>query len=179
VNRAVFLDRDGVINVSLRRGNSLHAPLLLDDVVICPGVPEALASLKRAGFLLIVVTNQPDVARGVGRREDVAAIHAYMKQTLPLDAIRVCFHVDADRCACRKPQPGMLLAEATDREIRLDRSFMVGDRWRDIEAGIRAGCRTILVESGVVEEKLVHPDWTTDSLANAAEWILAEPHEGP
>ena len=176
-NKAVFLDRDGVLNASIDRGGVSSAPLTLADLQILDDVPAGLATLKAAGFQLIVVTNQPAVRRGRGRLEDIHAIHAHMRQVLPLDAIRVCFHDDDDRCQCRKPHPGMLIAEASDRRIDLSQSYLVGDRWRDIEAGKRAGCRTILIASrfpGDKDDTFVQPDHTADNLLLAADWILSQ-----
>ena len=173
INKAVFLDRDGVLNRSTVRDGQLRPPASVDQLEILPGVAEALALLKRAGYLLIVVTNQPDVARGRARREDVEAIHEQLLVTLPLDAIDVCFHDDADDCACRKPRPGMLLNAAAHRHIDLRLSYIVGDRWRDVEAGRRANCRTILVDSGFREQVLMSPDHAVSSLLEATDWILS------
>jgi D-glycero-D-manno-heptose 1,7-bisphosphate phosphatase len=150
----------------------LYSPFSVSDLDILPGVPEALASLHAAGYLLIVTTNQPDVARGRGRREQVEEIHVKLRRELPLDDIRVCYHDDEARCACRKPQPGMIFAAATEHEVQLDRSFMVGDRWRDIGAGRRAGCTTILVNR-YPEPTRLEPDIELADLAAAARWILA------
>jgi len=176
VNRAVFLDRDGVITRALVRDGKPYAPVLLAEVEIAPGVPGALDRLRRAGLLLIVVTNQPDVARGRASREDVDAIHARLRQTLPLDDVLVCYHDDGDGCACRKPAPGMLYAAAVEREIALGGSYLIGDRWRDIEAGHRAGCTTILVDSGHDEGVTVEPDVRMPDLDRAASWIVT--HRG-
>jgi D-glycero-D-manno-heptose 1,7-bisphosphate phosphatase len=170
--RAVFLDRDGVINRAIVRDGKPFPPASLDDLEILPGVPQALTRLHDAGFRLIVVTNQPDVAKGTRTRRVVDDIHAHMAATLPLDDIRVCFHEDKDGCACRKPKAGMLLDAARDAGVSLTGSFMVGDRWRDIDAGRIAGCRTIFIDYGY-DERLSHqPDATVGSLAEAADWIL-------
>ena len=173
MRRAVFLDRDGVLNRVVQRAGRPFVPSSLDELEILPGVDEALGRLRAAEFLLIGATNQPDVARGLVSRESVEAIHEFMRKRLPLDDIRVCYHVDGDRCACRKPQPGMLFAAAVARQIRLHRSFMIGDRWRDIGAGKAAGCTTILV-NGLPEEHAPHvsPDIELPDLPAAAEWIL-------
>ena len=171
--RAVFLDRDGVINRAYVRDGVSRPPASADALEILPGVPEALARLRRAGFRLIVVTNQPDVARGTQTREAVEAIHARLMAALPLDEIRVCYHDDADGCPCRKPKTG---AADPGRRRRISAaSIMVGDRWRDIEAGRRAGCATVLVESGGHEPLAHEPDVRVASLAEAADWILARP----
>jgi D-glycero-D-manno-heptose 1,7-bisphosphate phosphatase len=173
LNRAVFLDRDGVINRPVIRNGLPFPPESVQDLEVLPGVPEALALLRAAGFRLVVVTNQPDVARGRQTRAEVEAIHASLTRTLPLDAVKVCYHDDADGCTCRKPLPGMLVQAAADMGLDLSRSYMVGDRWRDIEAGERAGTTTILIENEYPEKKPGKPAATVGSLREAAEWILA------
>ena len=173
MRRAVFLDRDGVINREIFRNGHAQAPFTLADVEILPGVPDALDRLRRAGFLLIVVTNQPDVVRGSAWRHEIEAIHSRLRQTLPLDDIRVCYHDDADGCACRKPSPGMVYAAAVEHDIALADSYLVGDRWRDVGAGRRAGCTTILVHSDRHEPTTIEPDVRMGDLGEAAPWILA------
>jgi D-glycero-D-manno-heptose 1,7-bisphosphate phosphatase len=172
LNRAVFLDRDGVLNATIMRNGQPTAPFLLDELQIVPGVPEALTALRAAGFQLIVVTNQPDVVRGHAVKADVEAINASMLARLPLDEIRVCYHDTGDGCACRKPKPGMLIAAAVEREIELARSFLVGDRWRDIGAGKAAGCTTILVNAFPGETK-AEADVEFPDLSAAVDWITA------
>lgn len=171
--RAVFLDRDGVLNAPVVRGGLPYAPATVEQLEILPGVQAALADLKRAGFVLLVVTNQPDVARGKVSRAEVDATHEALRATLPLDAVYTCCHDDADRCACRKPAPGMLLQGAREWDVDLRRSFMVGDRWRDTEAGVAAGCTTIFVDHGWNEKQPERYDARVSSLAEAAAWILA------
>jgi D-glycero-D-manno-heptose 1,7-bisphosphate phosphatase len=173
----VFLDRDGVLNRAIIRDGKPFAPTSLADLEILPGVPGALARLRAAGFLLIVVTNQPDVARGTASRDAIDAIHAHMRSTLPLNDIRVCFHDDGDGCACRKPKPGLLREAAAARQIDLARSYMVGDRWRDIEAGRAAGCITVLVDGGHDEASTSAPDARKHTLEDAAAWIISRAHE--
>ena len=170
MTRAVFLDRDGVLNPGVTRNGHLWAPRSVAELQILPGVPEALAALRATGLQLVVITNQPDVARGHMKKADVDAIHAYMLEHLSLDGIRVCFHDDRDECACRKPKPGMLYTEAVEREIQLARSFMVGDRWRDIGAGKTAGCKTILVNA-FPEATRIEPDMEFADLPAAVAWI--------
>jgi D-glycero-D-manno-heptose 1,7-bisphosphate phosphatase len=175
--RAAFLDRDGVINrAPVDHGKAL-SPLSVDATEILPGVPDALRRLKAAGYRLVVVTNQPDIARGRVSRESVDAIHAMMLRTLPLDEIRMCPHDDGDGCDCRKPKPGMLMRAPLHD---LARSVLVGDRWRDIEAGRAAGCRaTILVDYGYAEAIPHEPDARVASLAEAVGWILANVDGSP
>jgi D-glycero-D-manno-heptose 1,7-bisphosphate phosphatase len=167
--RVVFLDRDGVLNRGIWRDGVPHPPPSADALEILPGVPDALTRLRAAGFRLIVVTNQPDVARGTQTRQAVEAIHARLLSLLPLDEIRVCYHDDADACACRKPKPGLL---TQGPPVNFRKSVMVGDRWRDIEAGRNAGCATVLVEGGQTEPLRHEPDVRVSSLGEAADWIL-------
>lgn len=174
MRRAVFLDRDGVLNQAIVRAGRPYPPFTLSEVVLLPGVPEALARLKSAGFWLIVVTNQPDVARGSQSRETVETINAWLGSRLPIDSFRVCYHDEGKQCDCRKPAPGMLIDAAHEFELTLSASFMVGDRWRDVEAGKRAGCRTVFIDYRYDEQQPAHPDWVTDSLPAAADWILSQ-----
>jgi D-glycero-D-manno-heptose 1,7-bisphosphate phosphatase len=170
--RAVFLDRDGVINrVTLRDGKP-YPPSSVASLEVLPGVAEALGRLRSAGFILIVVSNQPDVARGTIKREVVETIHARLADTLPIDRFMICYHDTPDNCDCRKPRPGMLLTSAKELNIDLAASYLVGDRWRDIEAGKRAGCRTLFIDSGYLEEQPLDYDFRVASLAEAAAVIL-------
>jgi D-glycero-D-manno-heptose 1,7-bisphosphate phosphatase len=170
VRPAVFLDRDGVINRALVRNNKPFPPTRIDQVEVLPGVREALARLRAAGYALIVVTNQPDVARGTQTKEGVQAIHDYLATLVDVDEFRVCFHDDADGCFCRKPKPGLLTAAPAHV---VERSIVVGDRWRDIEAGRRAGCRAaVFVDYGYDDPTPVDADTSVRSLAEAADWIL-------
>jgi D-glycero-D-manno-heptose 1,7-bisphosphate phosphatase len=172
MNRAVFLDRDGVLNRSMVRNGRPYAPTSLDEFELLPGVLEAVRDLRIAGFLLIVVTNQPDVATGEVSAGVLDAMHRKLRAWLTLDDIKVCCHVDADGCLCRKPRPGMLLEAAREWSIDLDRSFMVGDRWRDVSAGRAAGCTTLFVDYGYAERQVDTPDFVVTSLAEAVRIIL-------
>lgn len=173
MDRAVFLDRDGVINKALVRQQKPYAPTSLEEFELLPGVPQAIASLKDAGFKIIVVTNQPDVARGTVKKETVDEIHQSLGQQLAVDGIKVCYHVDEDGCSCRKPNSGMLLEAAEEWSLDLPGSYMVGDRWRDIGAGKAAGCRTILVQANYAEPQADSPDAEVQSLLEASKLILA------
>ncbi len=174
--RAIFLDRDGVLNEAVVRNSRPHPPDSLDRLVIVSDAGAALASLRDAGYLLIVVTNQPDVARGTQRLEVVEAINEALATSLPIDDFMVCYHDDRDGCACRKPQPGMLLEAARRHAISLNASVLVGDRAKDIQAGRRAGVRTVFVDKHY-DEPPPEPraDATRTTLAEAAAWILANP----
>lgn len=179
VRRAVFLDRDGVINRPVIRGGKPYPPATDQELEVLPGVPEALARLHDAGFRLVVVTNQPDVARGTQRRDVIDRMHARLAAALPIDDFRVCDHDDGDECACRKPKAGLLEAAARDDRLSLGDSFMVGDRWRDVEAGRRAGCTTIFIDWGYDERRPEHPDAVVRSLPEAADWILSRSRSEP
>jgi D-glycero-D-manno-heptose 1,7-bisphosphate phosphatase len=173
--RAVFLDRDGVLNACLVRNGRPFPPKKVKEVVLLPGVAEAIRQLAEAGFLLVGASNQPDVSAGTLRRETVEAINHDLLARLPgIREILVCFEAD-DACPRRKPNPGMLLEAAEKYGIDLAASFMIGDRAKDIEAGRRAGCRTIFLDHGYAEKKPNPPaDYTTGSMQEAAQWILEQ-----
>lgn len=178
-SRAVFLDRDGVLNRAVVRDGVPHPPASLDELEVFPEAPEACRRLRRNGFVTVLVTNQPDIARCTTTREQVDAIHRQLASRIPLDDIRVCPHDDQDGCACRKPAPGMLLDAAAALGLDLPSSVMVGDRWRDVEAGRRAGCRTVMIDHRYAETRRVSADLVTTDIAAAAGWILSQqPKEG-
>lgn len=170
--KAVFLDRDGVINANLERHGKPVAPTTMAEFRILPGVVEATRRLKEAGFLLVVATNQPDVRNGITPMTTMEAIHAEIRKLMPIDDIMICLHIDADNCACRKPKPGLLLDAARKHGIDLKSSYFVGDRWKDVNAGKAAGCRTIFIDYGYPQDQPAVPDRTVNSLADAVEIIL-------
>ncbi|HEX4343028.1 MAG TPA: HAD family hydrolase [Verrucomicrobiae bacterium] len=174
--RAVFLDRDGVINRALERSGKPYPPTSLAEFQILPEVRGACVRLKKAGFLLIVATNQPDVGRGTLAQSVVEKIHAHMMAELPIDRVEVCYHPGqgASDCDCRKPKPGMLLRAASELHIDLAQSWMVGDRWRDIDCGVAAGCKTIFIDRGYVEELRKKPNFSVGNLSEATDIILHE-----
>ena len=145
LRRAVFLDRDGVLNRVVMRDGKAASPRTVEELQIESDAPAALAALKDAGYLLLVVTNQPDVRRGLMSAETLSALHARLAQALPVDDIAACLHDNADDCACRKPKPGLVLDLAARHEVDLGRSWLIGDQDRDIACGKAAGCRTILL----------------------------------
>lgn len=172
MRRAVFLDRDGVLLPSEVRDGVPRSIEDEQDFELLPGVDEACRSLRSAGFFLVVVTNQPDVARGTLSMETVDRINAKLRSALPLDDVRVCPHDDADGCDCRKPKPGLLLDAAAEWRLDLADSFMIGDRWRDVEAGRRAGCRVVFIDRGYEETPALEADAVMTGLPEAAVWIL-------
>jgi len=172
MRRAVFLDRDGVINRSVVRDGKPYPPATLKDFVYLPGVEICIKQLRAAGYLVIIVTNQPDVGTGIQSREVVDSMHAKLYQDNLCDDIKMCFHIDEDGCDCRKPKPGMLLEAAHEWGISLRESFMVGDRWRDIEAGKSAGCFTYFINYQYQEKVPDRPDEIVISLEDAGKRIL-------
>jgi D-glycero-D-manno-heptose 1,7-bisphosphate phosphatase len=174
IKSAVFLDRDGVLNEPIVRNGKPYPPRDPSELVIARGAPAALKALRREGFLLIVVTNQPDVARGTVSRADIDMINAQLSAILPLDAIEVCEHDDREQCGCRKPKPDMILRAREKLGVDLSSSFMVGDRWRDIEAGRRAGSRTVLIGDGYGEAFPCAPTIKLSSLPGAVSWIIQQ-----
>src|ERR1051326_945378 len=178
---AVFLDRDGVINRVLLRDGKPYPATKLAEFEILPGVAEACQLLKQAGFWLVIATNQPDVGRGTLKQETVEMIHAHMCRFLPLARVEVCYDSGQKQppSEFRKPRPGMLLRAARELELDLGRSFMIGDRWRDIDCGHAAGCRTILVDYGYLEELRQKPAYRVKSLREAADIILQEQGNRP
>lgn len=173
LRRAVFLDRDGVLNRAIVRDGKPYPPASLAELDITEEAIDACTLLRGQGFALVCITNQPDIARGTACRDDIDAMNARVQQTLQLDRVLVCPHDDATECQCRKPRPGLLLAAAQDLGIALDASVMIGDRWRDVEAGRAAGCRTVFIDRNYREKRPAAPDYTTPSLREAAHWVLA------
>ena len=147
LKRAVFLDRDGVINRVILREGKPYSPRRLSEFKLTDGIKGVLDHLKEAGFLLIVVTNQPDISRGLITRRKLDAIHDLIRNDLPVDDIVVCSHDDIDECDCRKPKPGMIVDSARKWGIDIGSSFIIGDTWKDMEAGHKAGCATILLDA--------------------------------
>lgn len=142
---AAFLDRDGILNEPVLRDGRPSSPRRLVDFKVARGAADAVERLRRCGLSVFVVTNQPDVARGLLARAELEAMMRHLRERVPVDDEMVCEHDDADGCACRKPKPGMLVRLAERWGVDLQRSFMVGDSWRDVGAGRSAGCRTLLI----------------------------------
>jgi D-glycero-D-manno-heptose 1,7-bisphosphate phosphatase len=178
---AVFLDRDGTLNAAVVRMGKPNPPTSLDEFHLLPGVAVGCARLKAAGYVLVVATNQPDVGRGTQTRTAVEAIHARLCELLPVDRVEVSY--DSGRedppSPFRKPAPGMLLRAAQEVGLDLAQSWMVGDRWRDIDCGKNAGCRTVFIDSGRVEDLRARPDFIVHSFVNAVNIILAHPQIQP
>ena len=151
LKRAVFFDRDGVLNAAVVRDGAPHPPSALGELQIDPAAADGIARLHSLGFRTVVITNQPDVARGMQRRDVVDAINASVQRETGIDAVYTCFHDNSDRCACRKPKPGLIFAAAADLGLDLRQSYLVGDRYGDVQAGLTAGCTSILIDRGYDE----------------------------
>lgn len=162
---------------SFTRNGRPYAPETLEEFEILTGVLECLNQLKAEGFLLIVVTNQPDVSKGVVLKEEVEAMHQILSGALPLDDIKVCYEIEEAKSPMRKPAPGMLLESAKERDIDLKRSFMVGDRWRDVGAGNAADCTSIFIDYGYEEKAPEGPCIRVASLEEAVKEILSKKYE--
>lgn len=145
MNKAIFLDRDGVINQLVSRDGGMYSPRLVTDFQIFTFVPSAIKQIREAGYLVVVVTNQPDISRGLLKPDVLDEMHRLLRAVCKVDAIYICPHDDSDNCLCRKPLPGMLIQAATDLSINLKSSWMIGDRDSDIRAGQAAGCQNILI----------------------------------
>jgi D-glycero-D-manno-heptose 1,7-bisphosphate phosphatase len=173
---AVFLDRDGTLNLQVIRDGKPYPPQTVADFELFPGVKEACAQLSAAGFVLVVATNQPDVGRGTQSQDIVEAMHAKLRKLVPtIDHVEVSYDPGrGETSRRRKPEPGMLLDASLLLGLDLGRSWMVGDRWRDIDCGKRAGVRTVFIDFGYAEELKQQPDFTVASFTEAARIILTQ-----
>ncbi|OGW44937.1 MAG: hypothetical protein A2Y66_02105 [Nitrospirae bacterium RBG_13_41_22] len=171
--RAVFLDRDGVINKVIFRDGHPASPRNLKEFVLNDGIRQAIRKLKDFGFRIIVVSNQPDVARGEITQGLLDLVTQRMRWEIPIDDVYICPHDDIHQCSCRKPKPGMLFKAAYQWEIDLSSSFLIGDTWKDIEAGKAAGCKTILLNAPYNQD--VHCDFRVKLLAEAVDIIVTTP----
>lgn len=172
--KAVFLDRDGVIIRSILRNGKPHAPTTLADFALLPDVETAVRDLADAGFLIFVVTNQPDIGNGLVAPEIVEQMHKELMQTLPIKKIYMCPHSQKEGCTCRKPKPGMLLTAKEEFGIDMAASFMVGDRYSDVLAGIAAGCAPVFIDNDYVETPDFDVKMRAESLFEASRCILGK-----
>jgi D-glycero-D-manno-heptose 1,7-bisphosphate phosphatase len=169
---AVFFDRDGVLNRAIVREGKPYPPRDLSEFEIAESASEDLHRLKTMGFVLVVVTNQPDIARGTQTQRGVDEMNELLRRELPLDDVLVCPHDSNEGCNCRKPSPGLLFSAAERFGIDLQRSFLIGDRWRDIDAGHAAGCTTIMIDYGYQERgPIKEPALRVRSLGEAVSYI--------
>ena len=174
MNRAVFLDRDGVVNLAYTRSGKPYPPKDLNQLIILTGVEESVRRLKKFGFAVVVITNQPDISNGKSSNEIVSVLHKEIALLTGIENFYICPHIEADNCQCRKPKPGLLLEAANELNIDLRKSYMVGDRWRDVEAGKNAGCKNFFIDYNYSEKRPVEPFITVSSLLQVVELILGE-----
>lgn len=176
--RAVFLDRDGVLNRPTIRDGKPYPPSGVAEFELYEDVAEGCVRLKASGFLLVVITNQPDVGRGTQGRETVEAMHREVRRAVTaIDRIEVCYHAGArygQACECRKPKAGMILRATADLAIDLGASYVIGDRWRDIDCAHAAGCRAIFLDRSYSEPLSEPPDFTVTNFADAVDVILRD-----
>jgi|TARA_B100002003_G_scaffold121440_1_gene112113 D-glycero-D-manno-heptose 1,7-bisphosphate phosphatase len=171
MKKAAFLDRDGVINRAIIKDGKPLSPNTLNELEILPGVIQSITKLKKLNFVCLVVTNQPNVSRKKIDKNSVIQMNNFLKNEIPLDDFFVCYHDDKDNCDCRKPKPGLLLKAGKKWDVDFKKSFMIGDRWRDIEAGKNVGCKTIFLDYKYSETKPKNPSFVSDTLLNAVHII--------
>ena len=167
MRKAIFLDRDGVINKIFIKNGLPSSPDTFDQLEILTGVKESILRLKKLNFLCLVATNQPDVSRGKIDKKIVIEMNNFLKKEIELDDIFVCFHDDKHNCNCRKPKPGLLVQASKKWNVEINKSFMIGDRWRDIQAGINIGCKTIFIDNDYKETKQIKASYNCANLADA------------
>ena len=167
MRRAIFLDRDGTLNKAFIKNGLPFSPSSFNEFEILPGVKESLLKLKKLNFVCLLITNQPDVSRGKIKKNVVIQMNNFLKSEIKLDDIFICYHDDHDNCECRKPKPGLLLNAKKKWNINLNKSYMIGDRWKDIQAGINAGCKTVFINNGYKDNKKIKANFITDSLLDA------------
>jgi len=170
-NKAVFLDRDGVINKAIVIDGKPYPPSTIKEVEILPGVQDGISLLKWNGYKIFVITNQPDVARGTASIQNVQSINSFLAEQLSIDKVYCCFHDENENCNCRKPKPGMINEAAEEWSINLGSSFLIGDRWRDIEAAQNANVVSILLDYDYNEKK-VTPYFKCTDFKTAVNFIL-------
>lgn len=173
MRRAVFVDRDGVLNRATIRDRRPYAPRSEAEFELLPDASRGCTALKEAGFLVFVVTNQPDVGRGQIEPDVLERMHETLRRHCPVDGVLVCTHAKDGDCDCRKPRDGLLRAAALANDIDFAASYLVGDRWRDVECARNAGCTAIFVDGGYDEPLSVTPDVTVKNFGEAVQWVLS------
>ena len=171
-NKAIFFDRDGVLNAIKRINNKPFPPDNVDELELFPDVRDKLKFLKKLGFYLFLVTNQPDYKRGKQLKKNIVKINSLVKSFYQLDDTFTCWHAYDGQCECRKPKPGMIINASLKYKIYTSKSFMIGDRWKDIEAGNKAGCRSIFLDYNYDEKKPDKYDYSTNSIQDSIDWII-------
>ena len=160
MKKAIFLDRDGIINKAIIKNKKPYPPTKLSEVEPILEINNFIYSWKAKGYLIIIVTNQPDVSRGTLDKNIADQINEHLSYVINFDDIFVCYHGNDNECDCRKPKIGLFMQAKEKYDIDLSKSWMVGDRWRDVEAGKNAGCKTIFVDYGYDEKQPTNQDYT-------------------
>lgn len=166
MNKAIFLDRDGVINRVIMHNGIPNPPIRLSDVYLITGIKELIKKWHDDGYIVIVITNQPDVANNIVTKNKVDKINKYLKSEVMFDDIFVCYHNGNDNCNCRKPKVGLFIEAKTKYNIDFSKSYMIGDRWKDMEAGEKVGCKTIFIDNNYEEKKPIGPDYTFNKVSD-------------
>ena len=168
---AVFLDRDGTLNKAYIEKGLPISPSTFDKLKLLPGVKRSIGKLKKLNFLCILITNQPNVSRGKIKKEIVKKMNNFIKKEIKLDDIFVCYHDDKHNCSCRKPKAGLIIKASKKWGIDAKKSYMIGDRWKDIYAGKKVGCKTIFINNNYKNDKRVKADLSFNSLSKAVNKI--------
>jgi D-glycero-D-manno-heptose 1,7-bisphosphate phosphatase len=179
MNKSVFFDRDGIINKALVKNNKPYSPLTVKEFKFTDYIKLGCEALERAGFFLFIVTNQPEISRGNLQQNELNLINLLIYQTLPVKEILVCPHSHEDLCSCRKPSAKMISDAANSYNIDLKNSWLIGDRWKDIDCGFKAGCKTIFVDYNYDEILKEKPNFIVSSVSSAINIILEESKKRP
>ena len=173
--KAVFFDRDGVLNIPSVLNGKPYAPRKFIDFKIYDGVKESLEKIKSAGFFIVVITNQPDIGNGLVDIKEINVMHEFLKKELPIDYIEICPHSQTSNCNCRKPKPGLIFSAVDKHKIDLSKSWLIGDRWSDIVAGVSSGLKTIFIDHKYTEKtQNFGPDYVVSTTQKACELVLSE-----
>jgi len=170
MKQAVFIERDGILNLTRVERQHQVGPMTLEELRVNTAAVPLFVKLKAAGLLLIATTNQPGLSRGYQNRRELDRMHDLLRKTFALDDLLVCPHDETDRCPCRKPNPGLLVDAGFKWHLDLERSFVISDKWQDAEAARTAGCTSLLLDSPWVGK--VHRDFILPGLDAMAEKIL-------
>lgn len=168
MNSGVFLDRDGVINKIILREGRPHSPRNINQLKILDGVFEAVKLLQNLGHRIVVITNQPEISRGLITEDLIIKMHNKIREETGIKNFYFCPHDDFHSCECRKPKTGMLLRAATELDLDLNQSYLVGDRWKDIQAGQKVGCKCFFIDNNYDEPRPISPFYPVESLYQAA-----------
>lgn len=170
MKKAVFVERDGILNEVQAGPKHPIIPLTLEEFKINPKAKAPLRTLKDAGFVIIVTTNQPGLTRGYQSRRELDLMHDLIRRSFPIDDLFLCGHDEADHCPCRKPRPGLMIEAAFKWHLNLDHSFVISDKWQDAEAARTAGCTSLLLKSPWIGQG--HHDFVLPNLKFIADKII-------